>query len=494
MKGLGFMLKAHVLRSITALAAAGMTAVSAAAGAPPAWELVWSDEFNGTAVDPAKWHVENAFLVKNNELQHYAPDDVSVAGGLVTLRSQQRSFMGRNYTSGLIDTQGRFQFRYGRVEGRMRIPRGQGIWPAFWMAPADGRWPPEIDMMESIGNPNTVYMTHHWGASCTQHTFAGNPFTGPDYSQRFAVFAVEWFPDRIDWYIDGVLRRTTTTAIPNVPMFIILNTAVGGDWPGNPNATTVFPQVFEIDYVRVFKRADLPPEQPAPAGFQNGGFEVCGGVVNTNNTVTGRPFWSWINSGNVFSDTGTRRNGTRGVKMFGRFTGSSNFSSLTQTMSTPVPPFAKVRLTGFARENGNDALAGTNNAVARINWLNAGGGEVGFVESTVLTGASPNDQWLSFTLTTPPIPAGATAAVAQLRFNQPTGTGSGAAFFDDVQLTVLPCRAEFNGDGQFTPADIFAFLNAFFARDFVNADIDGNGFLEPQDIFTFLNLYFARCV
>jgi hypothetical protein len=106
----------------------------------------------------------------------------------------------------------------------------------------------------------------------------------------------------------------------------------------------------------------------------------------------------------------------------------------------------------------------------------------------------PHDQWLSFTLTTPPIPAGATAAVAQLRFNQPTGTGSGAAFFDDVQLTVLPCRAEFNGDGQFTPADIFAFLNAFFARDFVNADIDGNGFLEPQDIFTFLNLYFARCV
>lgn len=462
----------------------------ALAGGPPPWELVWADEFDGTSLDPARWFVENAFLVKNNELQYYAPDDVIVAGGRVTLRSQRRNYAGKQYTSGLIDTHGRFSFRYGRVEGRMRIPRGKGIWPAFWMLPEDGRWPPEIDIMESIGVPSTVYLTHHYGNSCTQLASFGSTYTGPDYSNQFSTFAVEWTPGRIDWYIDGVLRRSTTTLVPDVPMYIILNTAVGGDFPGNPDGTTVFPQFFDIDYVRVYKRADLPPEPPPLAGYQNGGFEICGGVTNSSEPTGSRQFWGWNNTGNTYRDTNTKRTASSGVKMFGPFIGVPSFSSLSQYYPSAALPGQRWRMEGFVRENSNDQLAGANSLIARISWANSAGAEIGATEQTVLTAAAQNDTWLAFGFEGV-APSGTAQARAQFRFMQPSG-GAGAAFIDDVTFAIVPCRADYNADGQLTPADIFAFLNAFFARDF-GADYDGNTFLEPTDIFAFLNGYFARC-
>jgi len=242
------------------------------------WQLIWSDEFDGTAIDDAKWRVEDLHLIKNNELQYYAPDDVYVAGGNLTLRSRQRSYWGYdsagnwrhfNYTSGLVESKDRFAAAYGRIEVRGKLPATQGIWPAHWMLPDSREWPPEIDIMELLGHePTRVYMTHHWG-SWPNVERDGGSYSGPDYSAGFHEFAVEWTPTRLDWEVDGVLRFSSTRNVPREPFYIILNTAVGGDWPGNPDPSTVFPQHHEIDYVRVYTLADPgPPLQTLIDGTQ----------------------------------------------------------------------------------------------------------------------------------------------------------------------------------------------------------------------------------
>lgn len=239
-----------------------------------AWDLIWGDEFDEPTVDATKWRVEDIHQIKNNELQYYAPDDVyqtTVDGrSVLTLRSQQRVISGFdnqggfgtwNYSSGLVDTKDRFATTYGRIEVGAQLPSDKGMWPAHWGLASDGGWPPEIDIMEAIGQvPNVVHMSHHWGPLGPNweppweigQTVTGT-YNGPDFTAGFHEFAVEWWPGQIDWFIDGVLRHSSTNAnVPNEPFFWILNTAVGGDWPGPPDATTTFPQHHYIDYVRVY--------------------------------------------------------------------------------------------------------------------------------------------------------------------------------------------------------------------------------------------------
>ncbi|MHC5110112.1 MAG: family 16 glycosylhydrolase [Planctomycetota bacterium] len=232
---------------------------------PIVWEEIWSDDFGGDTIDLEKWRVEDLHLIKNNELQYYAPDDAYLENGNLILRSQERTYQGFDsdgiwgtyaYTSGLVESRDDFATAYGRIEVRAKLPSTQGIWPAHWMLPDSREWPPEIDIMELLGHePERVYMTHHWG-TWPQVQSNGGSFIGPDFSDDYHTFAVEWFPDKIDWYVDDVRRFTSTVATPQEPFYIILNTAVGGNWPGNPNGTTVFPQYHSIDYVKVFMPAD----------------------------------------------------------------------------------------------------------------------------------------------------------------------------------------------------------------------------------------------
>ena len=220
----------------------------------PGWGLVWHDEFQGDTLDHLKWRVEDAALVKNNELQYYSPDEVYLRNGVLVLRSGKRSVGGRAYTSGLVDTRGKFAQQYGRFEVRAKLPPGQGMWPAHWLLPEDGRWPPEIDIMESKGHePNIVYMTNHWGV-WPNNKHEGDTYTGPDFAKDFHVFAVEWEPDEIRWFVDEKQGFSTTANIPAGRFYIILNTAVGGMFPGPPDKTTVFPQYHQIDYVRIYVR------------------------------------------------------------------------------------------------------------------------------------------------------------------------------------------------------------------------------------------------
>ncbi len=243
------------------------------AGAGNAWHLVWNDEFLDGTVDSSKWHVEDIHHIKNNELQYYAPDDVYEQNGNLVLRSQERSYWGYDtdgnwrhfdYTSGMVSTYGRFAPAYGRIEIYAKLAGTKGMWPAHWMLSQLGGWPPEIDIMEMTGDaPWRIVMSLHWGPLEPGQLpweigqTANTEYWGPDYTQAFHKFAVEWWPDLLVWYIDDVPRFSAARAeVPDEPMYLILNTAVGGDWPGAPDGTSVFPQYHEIDYVRAYVTAD----------------------------------------------------------------------------------------------------------------------------------------------------------------------------------------------------------------------------------------------
>ena len=251
---------------------------------PPAlaepWKLVWSDEFDGPdgqLLDEKKWNLEvNGGGGGNHELQYYTrrPENVQVKGGQLVITARKEHFQGavgvaREYTSARLNTHGKFEQRYGRFEARIKVPRGQGMWPAFWMLGADQGavpWPAcgEIDVMENLGRePSTIHGTIHGPGYFGGHGI-GSPasLTGAAFADKFHVFAVEWAPDKIEFFVDERLYATRRPAeIPHGarwvfdhPFFLILNLAVGGGWPGNPDATTRFPQEMVVDYVRVYSR------------------------------------------------------------------------------------------------------------------------------------------------------------------------------------------------------------------------------------------------
>lgn len=253
MRGLAFQLASLGLACLVGGCAAQESGPPTRTG----WVLTWHDEFDAPEVDRDKWRIEYAGVTKNNELQFYADDEVYIEDGCLILRSQKRDLGGRAYVSGLVDTKHRFSQLFGRFEVRAQLPAGRGIWPAHWMLPEDHpAWPPEIDIMELLGHePDVVHLTHHWG-TWPNNASRGGAHRGPDFSQSLHTFAIEWSPDRIDWFIDDEPVFSSTADIPQIPFYLILNTAVGGDWPGNPDATTVFPQHHRIDYVRVYARTN----------------------------------------------------------------------------------------------------------------------------------------------------------------------------------------------------------------------------------------------
>ncbi len=222
------------------------------------WELIWNDEFDQSPLNRNKWTAENWASEKNNELQFYKPDNIAIENGILKIESRKENFNGRLYTSGAMHTKDKFSFLYGKVEMRAKLPAGQGMFPAFWMMPnKDKKWLPEIDIMEMLGHePDKIWMVLHWLDDNRRLSSLSDSYQGPNYSENFHKFGIEWDPDQIVWLIDDVERFRTETFIPNEEMYLYVNTAIGGDWPGNPDQTTRFPQNFEIDYIRVFQKRE----------------------------------------------------------------------------------------------------------------------------------------------------------------------------------------------------------------------------------------------
>jgi len=245
------------------------------------WSLVWSDEFSGpsgSGVDSNKWSFDvGGSGWGNNELETYTSRNINahLDGGSLVIKVIKETFTGpdkitRNYTSARLLTKNSLSQVYGRFEARIKIPYGQGIWPAFWMLGDNinaAHWPNcgEIDIMENVGRePSIVHGTLH-GLGYSGGSGIGAAYTltgGKKFSDDFHTFAIEWEPKVIRFYVDGILYQTRTPVdlpagtswVFDHPFFIILNVAVGGSWPGNPDGTTPFPQQMLVDYIRVYKR------------------------------------------------------------------------------------------------------------------------------------------------------------------------------------------------------------------------------------------------
>jgi len=241
-------------------------------------ELVWQDEFDTDgAPNPANWDYdigtgENGW--GNNELQYYTDrtENITVQNGVLIISAKEESFEGSNYTSARILTKGKFDQAYGRFEARMRLPYGQGMWPAFWLLGSnidDVNWPNcgEIDVMENRGSEPTLVSgaIHGPGYSGGNSIFKQYALENDRFDTGFHIFGIEWGPEYINFYVDDVLyNQVTQDDIPdhpvygkpffnNKPFYIIINLAVGGSFGGPPNSQSVFPQAMLVDYVRVYK-------------------------------------------------------------------------------------------------------------------------------------------------------------------------------------------------------------------------------------------------
>jgi len=235
------------------------------------WEFVWSDEFDKNEINLDNWSFNigtgnNGW--GNNELQYYTDrlENIRIEDGILIIEAREENYEGSNYTSARIKTEHKQFWTYGKIEARIKLPQGKGIWPAFWMLgePFDTMsWPycGEIDIMEMVGggtNDSICHGTIHWDEN--GWTYSGGNKTLPSgiFANDYHTFSIEWDNEVIRWFLDGNQYHAENITDENKSelhnnFFIILNCAVGGNWPGNPSQSTVFPQETYIDWVRVYQ-------------------------------------------------------------------------------------------------------------------------------------------------------------------------------------------------------------------------------------------------
>jgi beta-glucanase (GH16 family) len=253
------------------------------------WSLVWSDEFNDTTIDLNKWTYDltnGAGGWGNNELEYYTnrPENVREENGALVITAKKEEYEGFHYTSTRIKTKGKYSQKYGKFEIKAKAPAGKGYWPAIWMLPEDnvyGTWAAsgEIDIMEGWGSkPNTIGGTIHYGQNWPNNTYTGKEYVLPGSTiEEYHVYSLEWEPGEMRWYVDGHLYSTqndwyskslnqpannTYPAPFDQPFHLIMNLAVGGNFDGNPDDTTLFPKTMEIDYVRMYELTGRPYLEP----------------------------------------------------------------------------------------------------------------------------------------------------------------------------------------------------------------------------------------
>ena len=233
---------------------AAATTTAPPSPAPSGWQTIFEDNFDGGGVNSTKWTIENRPATNMGEISFYASDDVFVRDGSMIVRSQNRPMGGRSFTTGQAVS--KFDFQYGRVEIRAKMPVGQGFWPALWMLPTNGAtsgWLPEIDIYESINRETRYFGNYHFPTESGQSKLG--PVPVPTDVTGWHVYGLEWTPDRLSWTLDGdvVISTTNVAATRGHRMFLLITFALGGAWPGPPDATTPFPAEMQIDYVRVMQ-------------------------------------------------------------------------------------------------------------------------------------------------------------------------------------------------------------------------------------------------
>ena len=241
------------------------------------WKLIFADEFDTKDLRRGKWttcywwNKDGCTNLGNNELQWYRPENVSIANGYLRLEARPqrvKGFEGRrfNYTSGMVTTgrdyeelprNSRVRFRYGHVEVKAKVPAGKGLWAAIWLLPETRESRPEIDIMEVLGDSTrTLRMHYHYIDAAGKKQSVGQDFNKVNLASKWHVYSLTWDPDKIIWYLDGreVWRYANAKTISREDMYLLINLAVGGDWPGPPSRSTKFPAAYLIDYVRIWQR------------------------------------------------------------------------------------------------------------------------------------------------------------------------------------------------------------------------------------------------
>ncbi len=234
------------------------------------YSLTWNDEFEGTSVNTSNWDFETGTGNSgwgNNELQYYRQQNAWVEGGVLTIEARKENYQGSNYTSSRIITKNKKSFQYGRIDIRALLPKGQGIWPALWMLGNNIQtvgWPScgEIDIMEMVGGNGRDNQTHgtvHWEND--GHNYIGDSYTLPSgiFADEYHVFSIIWDETQIKWFVNDIKFYEIDITPSHMSEFhqahfFIFNVAVGGNWPGNPDATTIFPRRMRVDYIRVFQK------------------------------------------------------------------------------------------------------------------------------------------------------------------------------------------------------------------------------------------------
>jgi hypothetical protein len=237
----------------------------------PGRTLIFADEFSGTSLDRSRWddcypwgneggYEGNCYNRSTGETQVYLERNITVADGTLKLTAKRENYCAHSkcfsYTSGMVATHPRlgtgFTTRYGYLEASIKMPKGKGLWPAFWTLPWPVAHPPEIDITEVLGDSITTHRMHyHYDDNGTDRS-VGKNYVGPDLSADFHTYAVDWRPGLIVWYFDGVEVFRTTQSVSGDPMYLLLNLAVDG-WAGPPDSSTPFPAVMEVDWVRVYR-------------------------------------------------------------------------------------------------------------------------------------------------------------------------------------------------------------------------------------------------
>ena len=284
------------------------------------WELVWSDEFNGAALDTGKWALELNEGDPGVAVYTNRPQNLLVSNGCLVLQAQKESYGGKQYTSTQISSRNKGSWKYCRIDVRARLPYGQGMWPAIWMMPmqpaAYGGWPRsgEIDLMENLGN-NTrlMYTTLHYGDSNQSSQGKYTVAATQSLSDSFHVYTMIWDSGSFSFTLDSIHNYYSinkwspdNVAYPkpfDQPFFLIFDLAIGGSWAGPPDSTAVFPGKMLVDWVRVYQRQTTATTRPAPVLRGSGGYGV---------RVSGNVLWYDLEKENERPDRIVRRPGPKG--------------------------------------------------------------------------------------------------------------------------------------------------------------------------------------
>jgi len=431
------------------------------------YTLVWSDDFDGDSLNSDNWNVADTNVVYNNELEAYKTENAYVQDGNLVLEAKKEDYLGKNYTSGKVFTKGKQAWTYGRFEIKAKMPESQGIWPAIWMLPEDdnlyGGWPQggEIDLLELLGHqPNKIYGTVHYG---NPHASGQGEYTlqSGKFSDSYHIYAFEWDPGEMRWYIDGTLYHTekswytrdeneadsiTYPAPFNRDFHLILNVAVGGDWPGNPDSTTIFPSKMFVDYVKVYERKDgvYPPagerpelnnstaRQPLPDGnyIYNGSFDQQDNDVDgmrnegSDTDIINTSYWTFSHVeanngvGEVSNDNGT-------IKIDISDPGNNSYSVQIYQKPVNLEKSDTYRVTFDAWASTERDMYVKVGSEADRGWANYSGDQIIPLTTT------PKEHTFDFKMT------GDTNPAARLEFNV-GAAGENTVYIDNVRLVKLP--------------------------------------------------------